>query len=110
MDAVKFLKEKNRMCKSINKCGACALSDPQNYCDDFAYEHPEEAVSIIEAWAKAHPAKTRQSEFLKLFPNAPLRDGVLTVCPRCFIPNMRCEDSGNCAKCSRDFWMMEIES
>lgn len=110
MDAVKFIKEKQRMCKSLEECNKCGFAEQQDYCDDYIFLCPEKSVSIVEAWAKEHPAKTRQSELLKLFPNAPLRDGVLKICRQDVVPDMECTEGYNCSKCCRDFWMMEIES
>lgn len=49
--------------------------------DDTSIRNIEETVSEVEQWAKDHPVKTRQSEFLKMFPNANTIDGVLTICP-----------------------------
>ena len=110
MDAVKFLKEKQRMCKSLEECNECGFCECQDYCDDYAWMCPEKSVSIVESWAEAHPAKTRQSEFLKLFPNAPLRDGVLIICPDGCDSNTKCRgDDAKCVECLRDFWLKEIE-
>lgn len=39
-------------------------------CSTYAQRYPAEAVEIVERWAKEHPAKTRQSEVLKMFPSA----------------------------------------
>lgn len=61
----------------------------------------------------AHPQKTRQSEFLKLFPEASVgENGYLTLNPCEFYPKMRKECINNykwCADCRRDFWMQEVE-
>lgn len=82
MNAVEFLKENNRMCKTFDSCSGkdggemCELYVKSNEkglsCADYATTYPEEAVKIIEKWAKEHPKKTRQSEFLKKFPEAPI--------------------------------------
>lgn len=67
----------------------------------------------------AHPRKTRQSEFLKMFPNARIEsDGMPSICP--IVVDKRCHnkdddalfclvrDEEECRKCRRDFWLAEI--
>lgn len=111
MDAVKFMKERNRMCKASGACAGCALRDKATgLCPKWCFEHPEEAVAAVEKWAEEHPIKTRQSEFLKQWPNASAdEDGVL-FCPKtvdsahiCY-----CKDKG-CVVCRREFWLQEVE-
>lgn len=75
MDAVEFFKTVNRLCKN-QKCEECPVYKNDMCCmvgfDDESVKSIEETVSKVEQWAKGHPVKTRQSEFLKMFPNAPL--------------------------------------
>ena len=70
-------------------------------------------IAIVEKWSKENPIKTRQSEFLKLFPEASVgENGYLTLNPCEFYPKMRKECTNNykwCADCRRDFWMQEVE-
>ena len=71
MDAVKFLKTLRRMCNcECHKCEFWKRLVGFETCTVWRKTHPEEAVAILEQWAKEHPVKTRQSEFLKLFPEA----------------------------------------
>lgn len=74
MDAVKFLKTLCRMCNC--ECFNCEfrkrLSGFES-CTVWRKTHPEEAVAIAEKREKEHPIKTRQSVFLEMFPNAPIR-------------------------------------
>lgn len=68
MDAVKFLKEKSRMCYSfsgaaISGCDNCPLTP----CNVFEEKHPEQAVSIVEKWAKEHPVQTKADKFKEVF-------------------------------------------
>ena len=73
-------------------------------------------IPIIEQWAKEHPVKTRQSEFLKIFPEASmLNDEYLNICPAQISSECRdretggCYDPGmDCGKCKHDFWLKEI--
>ena len=74
-------------------------------------------IPIVEQWAKEHPVKTRQSEFLKMFPEASmLNDEYLNICPAQISSECRdretggCYDPGmDCGKCKHDFWLKEIE-
>lgn len=59
MDAVKFLKEKERMCNNYEVCYECPLSAPRReaeilYCNSFIGSYPEEAIEIVEKWSKEH--------------------------------------------------------
>lgn len=117
MDAVKFIKERSRMCKSFNRCsdgcpawgGSCKL-ETGTYLECEA----EKQVEIVEEWAAAHPRKTRQSVFLEQYPDAKIdSDGVIAICPTAFSSAYR-DDIGkcawvSCAKCRREFWMQEVE-
>ena len=118
MDALEFLKEERRMCNSFDiGCVKCPLGDigccvsPEETDEEF-----EREIAIVEQWSKEHPRKTRQSVFLKQYPEADLDDcGVLKACP---IPisashrNIygRCARAGvKCSDCRREFWMQEVE-
>ena len=99
-----------RLCNNY-RCGDnCPLIDS---CDDISDDGYVRKVQIVEQWAKEHPAKTRQSEFLKIFPNASVGyNGTLVICPSQADTNAvaACVRSErNCDKCKRDFWLKEIE-
>ena len=88
MDAVKFIEERNRMCKSFgDRCTGCPASDDCGYCavdqavDQASTLDATAQVAIVEKWSAAHPCNTRQSEFLNLFPDADLSTGTVNVCP-----------------------------
>lgn len=78
---------------------------------DASVESIEKMISIVEEWAKDHPAKTRQSEFLKWFPNAMINesDGILYILP-CNIEGKRivCAGGKNCGDCRREYWLTEV--
>lgn len=60
MDAVKFLEEVKRMCESYEECEACpANADGFDDCRiDYIHDiGAENAVNIVEKWAKEHPKK-----------------------------------------------------
>lgn len=114
MDAVEFIKTRTRMCKNLS-CGQCPL---KFFCSSSFFDQAEiaeDAASVVEQWAKEHPVKTRQSEFLKQWPNAEMIQGFINISPclldnKEFIEDGRCrEKHGSCDKCKRDFWLKEIE-
>ena len=117
MDAVDYLKTLNRMCHC--ECLKCEFGKARSgfeTCPVWQRTHPKEAVEIAEKWAKEHPAKTRQSEFLKQWPEAKLKqNGVITICPLEVSAAYREKDgscairSGSCAECKKTFWLAEVE-
>lgn len=117
MDAVKFLQERARMCNSLSPgCEGCRVNEEKpvtSGCYRWMFENPERAVKIVEEWSAAHPRKTRQSVFLKQYPNAVLdKDGVLRICPFLVggdVPEKyRCICLTDCNACRREFWMQEV--
>ena len=118
MDAVEFLKGFDRMCEAYDKDGFCKNCPAYEYncCTNFNGQE-NDVVQIVEQWAKEHPVKTRQSEFLKMFPEASiLGDEYLNICPAQISSEGRdketggCYDPGmDCGKCKRVFWLKEIE-
>lgn len=123
MDAVKFIEERNRMCKSFGpKCKGCPASNANE--DELwgcavAQESTLDAtaqIAIVEEWSAAHPRKTRQSVFLEQWPEAFLDEyGILRLCPRYIFAAYRngdgtCEDpEKRCKDCRSEFWMQEVE-
>ena len=120
MDAVEFIKERDRMCKSYydaekRHCAdECPAHDVQCTNLDNLSTDAEELVARVEKWSAAHPRKTRQSVFLEQWPNAE-RDkyGTITICPKAIIGNAPSNDgcgcACSCADCRREFWMQEVE-
>ena len=111
MDAVEFLKTLRRMCNS--ECRECELGKSLGALDTCALwqkAHPEEAVEIAEKWAKEHPAKTRQSEFLKHYPNAKILLGCLNACPMDVFGDTEASCNHQpCYECKKAFWLAEVE-
>lgn len=101
------------MCKVYNDDGCKECPAYKYRCGEEFDEQEEDGVSIVEQWAKEHPVKTRQSEFLKMFPNASVGyNGTLIICPsqadvKAITECVRSER--NCDKCKRDFWLKEIK-
>ena len=114
MNAVEYVKQRKRMCDYYASCGDCPAVKYEE-CSSL-HEIPN-LVPIVEKWAKKHPVKTRQSEFLKQWPDAEIGyDGLPTVAP-CQLniellqceSQKDCEDRGVCGKCRCDFWLKEIK-
>ena len=114
MDAVEYVKQCKRMCDYYANCGDCPAVQ---YEECSSLNGTANLVLIVEQWAKEHPVKTRQSEFLKMWPDAEIGDdGLPTVAP-CQLDvrllqcesQKDCEKRGGCGKCRCDFWLKEIE-
>lgn len=118
MGAVKFIKERDRMCRFYHHAGDC-YQCPAKDCECSALEgmvDDDNIVTIVKEWSAAHPLKTRQSVFLEQWPEAIVGDdGVLRVCPGPIFPSDRSEYNGcvrpnsTCSDCRREFWMQEVE-
>lgn len=111
MDAVKFVKTLRRMCNG--ECRECEYEKRSGFdpCMFWRYDHPEEAVAIVEQWAKEHPIKTRQGEFLKHYPDARiLAHGCLNACPMNVFSDtgINC-NAQPCFECKKAFWLAEVE-
>lgn len=74
MEALEFLKVAKRRYES----------NPEKIFSAIYLDLPdfEDYVKGVEEWAKEYPVKTRQTEFLKMFPNVPIRsDGYVDIAP-----------------------------
>lgn len=122
MDAVKFVKERDRMCKSYYDAenGHCSDGCPAYavQCTDLdgLSIDAEELVTLVEEWSAAHPRKTRQSVFLEQWPQANIGgDGVLQVCPAPISESHRNAQGGcgnidrECRDCRKEFCGHEVE-
>ena len=116
MDAVKYLKEAKRMCDTVGDCRECPLNSSNTVIpcklvrDNWELTNPEKIVAIVEKWAAEHPKKTRQSEFLKMFPNARIRGDVLEIRPYDTDDNIECTDRDErCYECYRKYWLAEVK-
>ena len=106
MDAIEFIKQVRRMGKQKGEAICFKLE-----------EKDTEIVEQVEQWAKEHPVKTRQSEFLKMWPDTEISDDGLPSIAPCQLniellqceSQEDCEDRGVCDKCRHDFWLQEIE-
>ena len=127
MDTVKFIEERNRMCKSfdaachdaeLQRCPAFKVIKNELLCA-VGRESTLDAtaqIAIVEEWSAAHPRKTRQSVFLEQYPEALVLvdGGTLSSCPVLFSSEYRnayggcASPYGSCAECRREFWMQEV--
>lgn len=117
MNAVKFFEERDRMCRFLRleckKCGIDALGRDSVGCFGAIRKYPAEAVEIVERWAKEHPKKTRQSEFLKMFPRTGMdADGIVEFCPMSMDLDFPCPArqslNYHCPECRKKYWLEEV--
>lgn len=122
MDAVEYLKEKNRICRKYGEfpgdCFECPIGNDSGGCQAGVFENQkvteEILVQIVERWAAEHPKKTRQSEFLKMFPRVRTDDdGVIYMDP-CDVDTSyenenRC-DNIPCRDCKKEYWLAEVDN
>lgn len=128
MDALEYEKARIRMCNTMilkeGGCAACPLYDGLKLRCMIAacgVSKPDEDaikknIDKVIKWAKDHPVKTRQSEFLKMFPNADLK--IITRLLPCSIDSnmkpLRCAEYGylsstcRCDRCRDDYWNEEV--
>lgn len=122
MDTVKFIEERNRMCKSFNDgckgCPAFNVCEDEPYCavDQESTLDATAQIAMVEEWSAAHPRKTHQSVFLEQYPETILDEhGVILICPTALSSAHRNSSGGCnnliflCDDCRREFWMQEVE-
>lgn len=112
MDAVIYIRDMQRMCKSHISCNGCELK-PGNGKSCMEGMDPQKCIFVVEQWAAEHPAKTRQSVFLKQFPNAPIYTNTHNVAlDPCLIDTTlrgHCPTGRGCDICRCEFWLAEVE-
>lgn len=71
MDAVNFMKESIRMCRSLEGCDECPL-EKEDMCVDYGNVdgNEEKAVLLVEQWSKEHPIVTNWQKFQEVFGTA----------------------------------------
>lgn len=112
MDALEFLRERKRMCKSYPRCDGCPLREPN--CNLTTDEDYTRAIITVEQWSKDHPRKTRQSVFLEQWPDAQFdENGNIKVCPK-LLMGVAPSNNGRgcictCYTCRKDFWSQEVK-
>lgn len=106
-----------RMCNSYMSCSACPIHSLQKEhqdCRAAIVKDLDEASEIILKWCDEHPKKTRQSEFLEIFPGAEIcdvsGDEVINIRP-CHVDVSifkKCTGT-QCEECKKKYWLEERE-
>lgn len=115
MDAVEYLKALHRMCVKNRDCPTCPIYKCTGKKCSLPYSNDEaleERVKIVDEWAKACPARTRQSVFLEQYPNAALgSDNILVICPTVIECGKCGEYNGalGCFECKKKYWSQEAK-
>lgn len=110
MDAIEFIKERNRMCNYYKSKGSCEdKSCPAYYhcCSDFLSVEYDgfKLVDDVEKFSSEHPQKTMLQDVLEKFPNIMRKvNGLPASCPDFFgFEKITCPKTDNgfmdCKKC-----------
>lgn len=109
-----FAKEFDRMCSYYIEKEKTCYNCPFYHlgCYQCTKENPANSVEILQKWSDEHLIKTRQSEFLKLFPNAEIDKGIINILP-CTIntahKSNECVFLDGCYACAKKYWLTEVE-
>lgn len=101
-----------RMCKAnFHKCEKCPMGHCKCFVSAMSNEDIDKANEIILKWCEEHPIKTRQSEFMKMFPKAVTNEnGRISICPKNIDKTHECELKPNeCANCMNKYWLAEVD-
>ena len=106
-----------RMCRT-NDCESCPFKlsgkGEDVGCADFIIANTNKANEIILKWCEEHPIKTRQNEFLKMFPNAGIYKGAINICPCTIDCDYDCKNKEkyvdfDCTDCKKSYWLTEVD-
>lgn len=68
MDAVKFIQEHKRMCKSSKICEGCPFDQTGDCIEGIKnIANPEEYVDYVETWSNEHSLVTNEDRFVEMF-------------------------------------------
>ena len=88
-------------------------------CNGCKYEHKAEDESpctecssnYTSKWER-RTKKTRQDEFLEMFPNAQIDNSTIRICPHSIDVSCECKaqtlSAYNCVKCCKKYWLQEV--
>lgn len=118
MEFIDFLRKMDRVCENSDHCQNCPLK-PFPCNDDIASiarnvddQTLREMEDVVKEWNEKHPAKTRKSEFLKMFPNAQMVDIERIFCVAHFDVTKKCKginpSEEQCIACRYRFWNEEM--
>lgn len=122
MDALEYEKARIRMCRTMtlgkDGCAACPLYDGLRHrcwlatsaMTNTDIDTIKTHIDRVIYWANEHPIKTRQSEFLRMFPNAKIGedDGILCIKPCDIDKSIECPNGKGCGDCYRKYWKEEV--
>ena len=109
---LEYVKELSRMCEyylnTDSQCDKCPLNGLR--CNEIT-SITEKYITRVQKWSDFHPIKTRQSEFLKMYPHSDLDGSIITICPWQLgeITLEECNSHSQCDACRKKYWMEEIE-
>ena len=111
MEALEFLKERKRMCRSFGEsCTGCQLEGTKCVVSSIVPDEDyKRIIATVEQWSKEHPRKTRQSVFLEQWPEAIVCDNGVLAIDSCKVEKTIKCNGMDCSKCRREFWMQEVE-
>lgn len=100
------------MCSTIS-CSDCKITSCPSLanigdCIRAILYNPQKAIEIVQKWSDSNPIKTRQSEFLKLFPETHLVSDVINICPIEIDKRLVCITPKNCNDCKKNYWLTEV--
>lgn len=106
MDAVKFIRDHERMCKAQESCEQCQAYGNCLKLSSFPRCKPNirREVKLVEAWASEHPEKTRWDLLKEQYPS--INDDMkYKICVRYLGYHYICCHPSLCGDC----WDMPIE-
>lgn len=98
----------NNMCDyySYGECDFCPIMKQpdrrkRETCNEYIKRNTLKCIHLIRYWAEDH-MPTRQAVFLKKYPKAKEKNGVLNICPEDITGECHSED---CDECKKKFWL-----
>ena len=89
----------NKPLRKLNTHKNILIKNEEYNCDRAITICPEQAVEIVEKWAKENPVKTYKSVFLERMPNTKVEDNSdLPGCPHRYF-NISRDCINNCVDC-----------
>lgn len=72
------------MCQSLESQTLCPLKQGLtnwlcDECEYMCFQEIDFAIKTVQEWSDEHPIKTRQGEFLKVFPKCVYARGLLSI-------------------------------
>lgn len=113
MDALEFIRERQRMCRFYSHASGC-YQCPAKYCECSVLEDmvdDNSIVPIVEKWSAEHPRKTRQYVFIQQYPEVTFDYGIINIKPCQMVQNYtygNCNTT-DCPQCRKEYWMQEVE-